>query len=439
MTGFDTDGSDDALSHLKQPFPESALSASKADRDMDAHVTRLGVLREYIAPDLSSTRIAYGSLTSGELFLKRMLFTIMGSSHLAPILMSLAAQGLRLRVPGVKEALRATVFRQFCGGESLHGAMERVEHLARKGLSTILDYGVEAGTRDVDYDGATREIRRMIGSALSHRGVNFVAMKMTSIGSSELLTKIQSCRALSSHELAARNRILERFTSICKAASQCGVQLFVDAEESWIQGAIDSITLDAMRVYNKSRPVIHTTLQMYRKGSLAELEELIRTARAEEFILGIKLVRGAYLEKERERARREARISPLFDSKGEADTSFNGGLIMAAENHNVLSLCVATHNKESCILMTELMAQHGINPSDPRISFAQLLGMSDTISCNLSAAGYNVSKYVPYGPVDAVFPYLVRRAAENSSVRGQTSRELFLLEAEVGRRRTVER
>ncbi len=383
--------------------------------------------------DLSNTQIAFAHLSNGQLMQAYWLFRIIGQDFVVRWGPQLASTSLKLRLP-VQTLIKKTIFSHFCGGEDIKTCLPRIEELARYQVGTILDYAKEGGGREADFDAVSAEIQRTILEADIHRSIPFAVFKPTGVASLDLLTKVEKGVSLSREEAAAWQRVQQRFRSICQLAFEKKVRIMIDAEESWIQNTVDGLAEAMMHDYNKAEAFVYNTVQLYRHDRLQYLKRAHEKATAQGYQLGFKLVRGAYLEKENKVALAEGRPSPLNSSKASTDHMYNAALRFCIEHIDRIALVAGTHNEESVLLLTELMAKHGLSPSDRRISFAQLLGMSDHISYNLAKLGYQVAKYVPYGPVADLLPYLTRRAQENSSVAGQSSRELKLLQKELVRR-----
>jgi proline dehydrogenase len=330
-----------------------------------------------------------------------------------------------------------TVFEQFCGGENLQECNKTIENLDKAHIGTILDYSVEGEDDEKSFDKTAKEILLTIEKANQNLAIPFAVFKVTGIGSAELLEKIQNQEELYDEEKEAFELIRKRIDMLCGRAAILNVRIFIDGEESWIQDTIDELTYEMMEKYNHDKCVVYNTFQMYRKDMFHNLNLATEQARLHHYYLGVKLVRGAYMEKERQKAHEDNYCEPVHETKAATDRDFNTAMEFTVENRDVISVCVGTHNEYSCKYLVELMNQHHIQPTDPHFYFAQLLGMSDNISFNLSKAGYNVAKYVPYGPVDAVMPYLFRRAEENTSVAGQASREFVLIKRELVRRKRL--
>ncbi|KAB2916450.1 MAG: proline dehydrogenase [Bacteroidetes bacterium] len=380
------------------------------------------------------TQIAFKLKSDAELKKAHLLFRFFGFKWLiaaGPILTSAA---FALRLP-IKPLIKNTIFAQFCGGENIDECKHASDQLWKQHVSTILDYSVEGAEEEAVFDQTATEIIKTIDKAAESENISFSVFKVTGIGRFALLEKLNFSRPLTPDEVAEKQRVEARFDKICAHAYEKGVRLLVDAEETWIQEAIDRMTMDAMCKYNKERAIIYNTLQLYRHDRVEFLKRSIANAIGHDCHAGFKLVRGAYMEKERKRAQEKGYLSPIQPDKESADKDYNAALKICMEHIDRVSICAGTHNEESCYYLARLMEANEIAPSDERIYFSQLLGMSDHISFNLSNAGYNVAKYVPYGPVKAVLPYLTRRAQENSSVAGQAGRELTLIERELKRRK----
>ncbi len=381
-----------------------------------------------------NTEIAFKSKSDSSLKKAYWLFKIIGNPSMVKFGKSATNFALKSGLP-IKGLIKKTIFTQFCGGETIEECKETIAHLNKFGIGTILDYSVEGKTSDEDFDATVQEIIDTILAASKNKAIPFAVFKVTGISRFSILEKANSNSSeFTDVEKVNFETIVSRIDSICKAAHEHQVPLFIDAEETWIQDTIDRICLDMMRKYNREKAIVYNTLQIYRHDRVDFLKEMIKIAREEGIHYGIKLVRGAYMEKERERARIKNYPSPIQPDKVACDNDFDTALELVIKNIDVLALCAGTHNEKSSLFLSELIQSAGIAKNDKRIYFAQLLGMSDHISYNLSNEGYNVAKYVPYGPVKEVMPYLLRRADENTSVAGQTSRELSLIMKEKKRR-----
>lgn len=375
------------------------------------------------------TAIAFRHKTNWELKKASLLFR----SFDIPFLLTAGPALARVAVfLGMKGLIRNTIFAQFCGGETIEDSAYAIDHLAQSGVGTILDYSVEGEETEAVFEYTCNEIIKTIQVASGDSRIPFSVFKTTGIIRFALLEKVSSGAQLTASENEEWKRSEARFTRICDSAASMGVRLFVDAEESWIQDAIDRLTESMMEKHNTQRAIIYNTIQLYRHDRLEYMKRQISNTL---HFLGFKLVRGAYMEKERERALQLGYPSPIQPDKKACDRDYDQALEICMDHIDRVSICAGTHNEESSKLLTSLMEKNQIAPSDERIYFSQLLGMSDHISFNLANAGYKVAKYVPYGPVTAVIPYLTRRARENSSVAGQVGRERRLIEAELRRRK----
>ena len=383
----------------------------------------------------SDTAIAFESRSNDDLKRAHMLFKAIGYNWLVQMGPGLVQLSYALKLP-IEGIIRKTIFKQFCGGESIDDCENTINELWNYRIGTILDYSVEGEEKEEVFDATTEEIIRTIQKAAGNETIPFSVFKMTGIARFHLLFRINSHNQLEQKETEEYNKVKERLDKICKAAHDNDVRLFIDAEESWVQDTIDSLSRAMMLKYNKEKPIVYNTIQLYRHDRLEFLKRSFSDAKINNYKLGLKLVRGAYMEKERERADDKVYDSPIQPNKTSTDRDYNEALRFCIKHIDVIALCAGTHNEDSSQLLVDLMQENNISPNDKRIYFSQLLGMSDHLSYNLSHAGYNVAKYVPYGPVKAVLPYLVRRAQENTSVKGQTGRELSLIKTELKRRQT---
>jgi len=385
-------------------------------------------------PDFSNTQIAFKSKSDSDLNKSYWLFKAMSSAALTKMGSKALTSLLRSGLP-VVPLIKKTIFAQFCGGESMQECEPTIRDLHANGVGTILDYSVEGEQQERSFAATVEEILAIIRKAKDDSRIPLAVFKPTGLGRYALYAKVTAGQSLSVAEQAEYFKVKARFNQICKLAHDLEVPVMIDAEESWLQGAIDDIALDMMRMYNRDKTFVYNTYQLYRSDKLASLKADIYLAATDEFKLGAKLVRGAYMEKERERAAQQGYPSPIHKDKAATDADFNEALRFCMEHLSNVSFVAGTHNEESCSLLVEQMQQSRTEHSNPAVYFAQLLGMSDHLSNNLAHCGYNVTKYVPYGPVKAVLPYLFRRAEENTSIAGQTGRELSLIKTEKARRK----
>ncbi len=380
------------------------------------------------------TAVAFAGKDDPDLQKSAWLFRIMSNSTIVDIGAHITQLALQIGLP-VQSLLKMTVYEHFCGGEDLAETEPLVTALSGHGVSTILDYGVEAKETQEEFDRNLEEQLRAIAYAHENASVPYVSCKVTGYAPYSLLEKLNDGQSLDTEEKAALDRLEQRLEEICSAAAASDVAVYVDAEESWIQEAIDSLVEGLMERWNREKPSVFTTVQLYRHDRMAFLRTSHLRARAQGYLLGVKLVRGAYMEKERDRAEALEVPSPIHETKEVVDRDFNAALVYCVQHVEEIAFCAATHNEESCRVLVETAHAQGVDLHHPHIHFAQLHGMSDHITFNLARAGFNASKYVPYGPVREVVPYLIRRAQENRSISGQVGRELRLILAEISRRK----
>lgn len=381
-----------------------------------------------------NTETAFVLKTDSELERAYFLFKMISSQPLVRIGTAATNFALKAHLP-VEKLIRATVFDHFCGGVSEEDCLPVIDKLYTKGVSSVLDYSVEGKSIENQFDNALEKILKIINFCEEREAMPIVVFKPTGFGRFLLYQKKTEGIALTTDEEAEWNRIVNRFDTVCKQAKAKDVEVLIDGEESWMQDAADDLVEEMMRRYNTDVTIVYNTLQLYRWDRLDYLKELHQRAKAEGFKIGMKIVRGAYMEKERERALEKGYDSPICENKKATDDNFNEALSYIMTNLKEISVFIGTHNEASSYLAMDLMKTHNIAKQDNNVWFGQLYGMSDHISFNLAAQGYNVAKYIPFGPVKDVMPYLIRRAEENTSVSGQTSRELMLLKAERKRRK----
>lgn len=384
----------------------------------------------------SNTEIAFTAKSDKDLRKTYFLFSMMGKPWLVKLGSILLIWAFKLRLP-VKRLVKNTIFSQFAGGESIRDCDSAVENLAQYNVKTVLSLSVEAQEEEEEFEKATLETIATITRAKNDDNIPFAVFKPTSLASFDILERAGGTKPMKAKHQAEFEKVRERFNRICKAAYEADVPVQVDAEESWIQDAIDALTTEMMVQYNREKAIVYNTIQLYRHDRLAYLKKAYEIAEKEGYYLGMKLVRGAYMEKERDRAEEKGYKSPIQPTKVDTDNAYNQAIEFCVERHPRIAIYLGTHNEKSCLHLAELMEKKGIPANDFTMYFAQLYGMSDNISFNLAEAGYNVAKYVPYGPVKEVMPYLVRRAEENTSVQGQTGREFALISKEVQRRKSV--
>ncbi len=380
------------------------------------------------------TKVAFSHKSDRELRKARFLFRTIRHPWLVRIGSVLARGALKLGLP-VRGLIRATIFEQFCGGETIEESDATIEELANGGVGSILDHSAEGKENESVFDAIAEELLATADRSAGDERIPFCVFKVTGIGRYALMEKVSTGVELSEEEKAEFERLKERVDRICGRAYAKGTRIFIDAEESWYQDAIDAMARDMMRKYNQEHPYVYTTVQLYRHDRLDFLEREMDRAREEDYRFAVKLVRGAYMEKERARAERKGYQDPIQPDKAHTDRAYDRAQDLCLERLDEIAFCSGTHNEASCRYLAERMEALGLDRNDPRVDFSQLLGMSDHLSFNLAKEGYNASKYVPYGPVRDVLPYLIRRAEENTSVQGQSSRELELIEKELKRRK----
>lgn len=384
--------------------------------------------------DFTNTEIAFSYKSDEELKQIRQLFRLMNNNKLVKMGSWITPIALKLRLPFVKSIVKSTVFKQFVGGENLLDTQKTIDLLFKYDTLTVLDYGAESKTTEKELDGVMEENIKAIELAASNSSVPVISTKLTGLAPNSLLKKMQTSEPLTEGEEHQKNKLINRLDAICKRAYDLKVGVMVDAEESWMQVTIDNLVNEMMAAYNKREVIVYNTYQLYRNDKLEYLKESYDAARAGNYLLGAKLVRGAYMEKERNYAREKGLPSCIHIDKAATDHDYNAAVEFCVKNFETMGSVCASHNAQSNLLQARLIEDMNIDKKHPHLNFCQLLGMSDNITFNLAAAGFNVAKYVPYGPVNEVIPYLIRRAEENSSITGDVSRELKLIQAEIERR-----
>lgn len=386
-----------------------------------------------MALSFDNTEIAFRYRNNKELKRAHFLFSSMSSPFLSKTGMKLTQLAMSWGLP-VKGVIKSTIFNQFCGGENIEEAARTAATLGQYNVGVALDYSVEGKDEEAEFDHAVPEFIRAIEYAATQKNIPFIPIKITGFARFALLEKVHQKEALNEAEQAEWQRVIQRIDKICSTAAQCRSMILVDAEESWIQQPVDDLSDAMMEKYNKNAIVVFNTFQMYRHDRLAYLKKSHQLALQKGYILGAKIVRGAYMEKERNRAEEMGYPSPIQPNKESTDRDYDSAAAYCIDHLDTIALFIGTHNENSCLKAAGLMQQKGIAPQSNHLYFSQLYGMSDNITFNLADAGFNVSKYLPYGPVKDVIPYLMRRAQENTSVAGQTSRELGLIKKEMNRR-----
>jgi len=383
--------------------------------------------------NFDNTEVAFRNKSKSELNSAYWLFKVMSSNFLTQVGPPVTNLFLNIGLP-IQGVIKSTIFKQFCGGETIAECETTIKLLSESKVGTILDYSVEGEDEEHVFDFTCAEIIRTIDRAAGDHNVPITVFKVTGIARFALLEKLDAKLKLTADETAEFAKVKHRCERICRTAFEKNVPVMIDAEETWIQETIDDLALDMMLLFNREKLIVYNTYQLYRHDKLADLKADHLIAREAGFILGAKIVRGAYMEKERKRAVEKGYPSPIQSDKKSTDNDYNAAVTYCVENIDQMGLVCGTHNETSCGVLAALLDEHDIDHNHPHVYFSQLLGMSDNLSFNLSDAGYNVAKYVPYGPVKAVMPYLFRRAQENTSIAGQTSRELDLITREKNRR-----
>lgn len=381
-----------------------------------------------------NTEVAFKLKSDSELERAYFLFKMISHQPLVRIGTAATNFALNANLP-VEGLIRSTVFDHFCGGVNEEDCLQVIDKMFEKGVSSVLDYSVEGKESEAQFDIAKNKTLEIIEFASNKAAMPIAVFKPTGFGRLYLYEKKGKDIAFTPEEQVEWNNIVDRYHEVSKLAKEKDVELLIDAEESWMQDAADDLVEEMMQVYNTEKPVVYNTLQAYRWDRLDYLKELHMRSKESGYKLGMKIVRGAYMEKERERAKENNYPSPICKDKKATDDNFNNILAYILNNLDDISLFIGTHNEESSYLAMDIMNTLKIAKNDNRVWFGQLYGMSDHISFNLSKEGYNVAKYVPFGPVKDVMPYLIRRAEENTSVAGQTNRELNLLKQEKKRRK----
>ena len=389
---------------------------------------------------LNNTQNAFAYKSNTDLRKAKWLFSVIQNPWIVSLGTRLTPMLMKSGLP-INGLIRNTIFNQFVGGETLEESARVTKMLGAYGVQVILDYGVEAKEGDASFDAVTEQFIEAIEFAATQDNIPFVSVKLTGLSSMHLLERLNEAPRLrsgvhdSESDDAAWNRLRERMYAICDVAEENGVGILIDAEETWIQDPIDRLAIELMGVYNKEKVVVYNTYQLYRSDRLRFLKLSHKIAQEGNFILGAKLVRGAYMEKERARAEKMSYPSPIQMDKSATDADFDEAVLYCLDHVDQIALILASHNEASNLKCAQLMQAKNLPNHHPHIHFSQLYGMSDHISFNMAAEGYKVSKYLPYGPLQDVVPYLMRRAQENSSVNGQTNRELLLIRQEIARRK----
>jgi len=383
-----------------------------------------------------NTEIAFRRKSKFQLKKAYFLFKIIASSNLVKISQKLVLLATTLHIP-IKWAIKPTIYSHFCGGETIQESLPTIQDLEKYNVKGILDYSVEGKESEEDIKAALEETLKTIKNAKESGNTPFAVFKPTAFTSHHILKKVSEGGALTPEEEKEAQKFRDRVNILCSEAYHLDIPILIDAEDVWFQKFIDDTVNSMMALYNKEKAIVFNTFQMYRVDRLDYLKKSYDMAVAGNYYLGAKFVRGAYMEKERERAKEGGYPDPIQPTKDATDNDFNAALKFSMDHIDRIYIFNGTHNEYSSQYLRQLMEEKGIAKNDPRVYFSQLYGMSDHISFNLGYAGYNVAKYVPYGPVKHVLPYLFRRAEENTSAKGQTGRELSLILTEMERRKRL--
>ena len=383
--------------------------------------------------NFQDTETAFADLSDKELKEKHRLFKLFNSPLLSSVGTRATTLAIKLGLP-VSGMIKRTIFDQFCGGESIEECGPRIERLGRSGIGTILDFSIEGITSEEAFDATKEEILRTVRRAKDDGNIPFAVFKVSGIAPLGTLERMSARKKLDAKSQSKCEHLTKRISDICAYAYSIGQPILIDAEETWIQSAIDRVAEEMMERYNRERPIVFNTGQLYRTDRLENIQDSRRRAQQNGYMYAIKLVRGAYMEKERERAEEQGYPSPIYDDKAGTDDAFNAAAEYCLDHIDTTAFMVGTHNEASTSLIARRMHERGIPNEHPHVWFSQLFGMGDNISYVLAKHGYNVAKYLPYGPVKETVPYLIRRAEENTSAAGQVSRELELIGREVKRR-----
>lgn len=384
--------------------------------------------------DFSDTAIAFEDKSDSELKKMAALFGLMNKSWLVNIGAHLGLAAVKYNLPFAKTIVKKTIYPQFVGGRTLLECQKSIDRLKAYNILTVLDYGAEGKEIESDFNNTMNEIVRAVEFAGPNTTVPVVSTKITGLTKNKVLEKISAGKPLNSEEEYEYDSLLKRLDVICNKAKKRSVSLFIDAEESWTQKAIDDLVEKMMERYNTVEPIIYTTAQLYRHDRLQYLKDIHQRARKKGYLLGIKLVRGAYMDKENKRAKKQNYPSPIHKTKAAVDRDYDEAVRYCVDNYEEIASCNASHNANSNLLQAQLIHKKGIQKDHQHLNFCQLYGMSDNLTFNLAKAGYNVAKYVPYGPIKDVIPYLIRRSQENTSVTGDMSREYKMIIDEMKRR-----
>ncbi len=385
--------------------------------------------------NFDNTEIAFANKSNKELKKTSMLFKLMSNSLLTKLLSSVGLFAVKYNLPFARYAVKQTIYEQFCGGETLLDCQVAIDKLYDNNALTILDYGAEGKSTPEEHDEVKDQIIQSVKLAAANNSVPVVVCKLSGLADNGLMERLQKPGTASEADQKAYVKLYDRVDEICEKGNELGVGIFIDAEESWMQVTIDRLAIEMMSKYNREKVIVYNTYQLYRHDKLAQLKADYRKSQEEGYLFGVKFVRGAYMEKERNRAAEMGYASPIQKDKASTDADYDAAIKFCIENYQTIGSCCATHNEKSSLYQAELIEKMDIDKKHPHLNFSQLYGMSDQITFNLAEAGYNVGKYLVYGPVKEVIPYLIRRAQENTSVTGEMGRELKFIQTEMKRRK----
>ena len=383
----------------------------------------------------NDTKVAFADKSDTQLRKAFWMFKMIEQPTLTSIGTSILNFTVHHNFPFVTGIVKNTLFEQFCGGETREESMNVVKQLFKRGVGSIFDYSIEGKVDEETFDAVCKEIQDIVRFSIGNPAIPFIVFKPTAFGRIDLYELVGKAEKLTADQQAEWERVKKRFDDVCKLCHQHNKKVMVDAEETWMQGAADELCEEMMEKYNKQEPIVWNTIQMYRTGRIEYMQEHLERAKSKDYFIGYKIVRGAYMEKERERAQEKGYADPIQPTKEATDKNYDAGIEFITQHLDRISAFFGTHNENSTEIIMKKLSQHNLAHDDSHIHFGQLYGMSDNITFKLSSEGYNVAKYLPYGPVKDVVPYLTRRAQENTSVAGQTGRELSLIEKELKRRK----
>lgn len=383
----------------------------------------------------NNTQLAFANKTDSQLRKAFWMFKLIEQPLLTKLGTSVLNFAVHNNIPFAGNLVKATLFEQFCGGETREESMKVVIQMFKRGVGSIFDYSIEGKEEEATFDAVCKEIKDIVRFSVGNPAIPFIVFKPTAFGRIDIYEAVGKKVELTTSQKEEWQRVVQRFDDVCRLCFENNKKVMIDAEETWMQDAADHLVEDMMEKYNKVEPIVWNTVQMYRTGRLEYMQQNLQRAKEKGYFIGYKIVRGAYMEKERERATAMNYPDPIQPTKDASDRNYNDGIDFVMANLDKVSGFFGTHNETSTELVMDKMKAKGLENGDNRIYFGQLYGMSDNITFYLADKKYNVAKYLPYGPVKDVVPYLTRRAQENTSVAGQTGRELSLIQKELDRRK----